>query len=915
MSSATSPQPSARRLARIASAIAAASAPRGVAAGPDRPHGLVGDDEARVGAAPPGRDPPKAPRELGVDDLRSRARPRGPRAPRRRTGSAAARRRPPGRASGRSARRSRRRTHAARSGRGSPTSRGPASIGDGDLARVRAGGLVVDVLRPDARRPRRPARRARRRGTRTADRSRGSTPGSRVRDAIVRASSPASAGVVFIFQLAAITIGRMARSCQRRRLRPCPSAGLHGRMPAARARRPMPSSSWSASRSSRSSARWTAERWRSRRAAISDSDASGVSRRASATARTMRGCSASRPSASSASIAASWRPAAATARWRLADSALRTRLRSPRSDRATLPRLELQQRRAAADPAAGTCRSVSALFHVTTPRPRRSRHAAGSPTSASRAREVRRLVGAGRRTRGGSGRAARLSEPRARNRPRSHAQRQWSGGRRPVERRRAAGRGGACVARPASRRAGRRAGRPPAPRARIRGAEPGDLGAPVAGARRGRSPRARRGAPRRGRGRRRLIRWRQDAVRARRARGRRRCPRLARPRAADRGREPGGVVVVGVLRVDDVVEDEPRPAARSGRAASGAGPARQPAGRRRARRTGCSRGRRRRGRARRGARAPRGGRRGRSPSVSPGCVATLQANTTSAPARRRSRRGSRGRAARGRMLVYRLPGPEHDQLGLGDRAQRVVGRRGRPAGVDPHPRRSASLRAIRLWPSTSVPSRGPAWSVSGVARRRHDLAAHGEHAVHLADRLLEVAVLERGHRREQEVAHRMAAPRLAPRPRDGARRCAGRSAPPGNRYWSSRPISGSASASATMQLRMSPTAGIPSSSRSTPDDPPSSATVTTAVRLRGVLLEPAQERREARAAAERHDPRAAREEPLLVDHLDHRLVALPERERVDAARARGGTRRRGTAPTPSVRGDEPAELRTAGPGA
>src|SRR5262245_22737206 len=42
------------------------------------------------------------------------------------------------------------------------------------------------------------------------------TPGSRVRDAIVRASSPASAGTVFIFQLAAITTGRIARSCQRR---------------------------------------------------------------------------------------------------------------------------------------------------------------------------------------------------------------------------------------------------------------------------------------------------------------------------------------------------------------------------------------------------------------------------------------------------------------------------------------------------------------------------------------------------------------------------------------------------------------------------------------------------------------------------------------------------------------------------
>ena len=34
-----------------------------------------------------------------------------------------------------------------------------------------------------------------------------------------------------------------------------------------------------------------------------------------------------------------------------------------------------------------------------------------------------------------------------------------------------------------------------------------------------------------------------------------------------------------------------------------------------------------------------------------------------------------------------------------------------------------------------------------------------------------------------------------------------------------------------MQLRMSPTAGMPSSSRSAPDEPPSSATVTIAVRL------------------------------------------------------------------------------------
>src|SRR5450756_2121915 len=41
------------------------------------------------------------------------------------------------------------------------------------------------------------------------------TPGSAVRDAMLRASSPASAGVVFIFQLAATITSRMAPSCHR----------------------------------------------------------------------------------------------------------------------------------------------------------------------------------------------------------------------------------------------------------------------------------------------------------------------------------------------------------------------------------------------------------------------------------------------------------------------------------------------------------------------------------------------------------------------------------------------------------------------------------------------------------------------------------------------------------------------------
>ena len=51
-------------------------------------------------------------------------------------------------------------------------------------------------------------------------------------------------------------------------------------------------------------------------------------------------------------------------------------------------------------------------------------------------------------------------------------------------------------------------------------------------------------------------------------------------------------------------------------------------------------------------------------------------------------------------------------------------------------------------------------------------------------------------------------------------------------------MAGSASASAAMQLRMSPTGGTPSCSRSMPLEPPSSATVTTAVMLLLTSLSP-----------------------------------------------------------------------------
>ena len=49
---------------------------------------------------------------------------------------------------------------------------------------------------------------------------------------------------------------------------------------------------------------------------------------------------------------------------------------------------------------------------------------------------------------------------------------------------------------------------------------------------------------------------------------------------------------------------------------------------------------------------------------------------------------------------------------------------------------------------------------------------------------------------------------------------------------------GSTLARASMQWRMSPGGGMPMSRRSTPDPPPSSATVTTAVRFRVYFFKP-----------------------------------------------------------------------------
>ena len=247
---------------------------------------------------------------------------------------------------------------------------------------------------------------------------------------------------------------------------------------------------------------------------------------------------------------------------------------------------------------------------------------------------------------------ARLSEPRARNRPRSQAARQWSAAtsqsnadragcaRRPRRRSRTASR-----ATDASRPIGVGARARPTSATRSHGRD-GSMAASSS-----------RSAVTRSRSERRHVRRvRLDGP----AGVRRRAPTSRSSARMTAVGQAGRVVMVGVRRVDDVVEDEPRrPAATAGgqRRLDRLGGASRTSPDPRVRpRTGCWRGRRRRVRARCGRPAPRRARPGRSRSSRP-------------PGSRRCRRRSAARsppatASRiagisrlGRRLVYRLPGP------------------------------------------------------------------------------------------------------------------------------------------------------------------------------------------------------------------------------------------------------------------
>ena len=337
---------------------------------------------------------------------------------------------------------------------------------------------------------------------------------------MVRARSPASAGVVFIFQLAAITIGRSCLHHARgarvipRPTGPLPVAARPGpRRPSdppdpapdgrLRVRRPTPLV--------------VVER-QPLDAVQGPLDGGAVQVQADgdlgqrrlgclapglATARTVRGCSPRRPSASSVSIAASWRPAAATERCRFADSALITRLRSPRIVRATLPGLELQERGAGPDApeergdGLGALPGHDAVAAPDAPRRREPDGRRGAPrgSGASADRDAR-TPGARARRRGsaipgpGTGRAATPAAVLGGTRPRERRSRAAAKMRRPpgADPRR---RGPRAVTASRAIEASREA---------TTGAQAGDLREAVARSRADRRPPAPRGARRRGPG-------------------------------------------------------------------------------------------------------------------------------------------------------------------------------------------------------------------------------------------------------------------------------------------------------------------------------------------------------------------------------------------------------------------------------
>ncbi len=229
---------------------------------------------------------------------------------------------------------------------------------------------------------------------------------------------------------------------------------------------------------------------------------------------------------------------------------------------------------------------------------------------------------------------------------------------------------------------------------------------------------------------------------------------------------------------------------------------------------------------------------------------------------------------------------DHDELSLAQRAERVL-RRLDIVRRHPHPVHPVGARDPTLADHLGAVVE-PRVERDRRARRGNHATADREHAVHLADRLLEVTLLQLDERGQQQVADRVAAerrhgalaldPGVAEQPgavalhRTDRRRAQTREPvleQPSHQWLG---IGEGHDAVAQVADRRDPELGSEHAGRA--------AIVGDGDHrgeVRRVLLETTQQRRQARSATDRHHPRSACQEALLVDHLDHRLVLVPER--------------------------------------
>ena len=501
----------------------------GRAAGADRPDRLVGDDQVRRDAGPFARTTPRAPSSCALTVLSALPDSRSASSsPTHRMGRrpASAQRRILRPMSSSLSSWSRRRsewptmTHVAR----------PSSMARRDLARV---GAPASRRGCSGRRPSTPgpasASRTAARDTYGGQITR-TTDGSSVAAAMEAARAPASRGRPFIFQFPAtmtVLTGRIIPVTPGGR-RAGGHVGGPGRSTPLRAGERPPTRS---ARGPAGRAGGTPPAAPRARPATPPAGPRAVARRPLQGGRSPAG----RARAPADRCARRCRWLAATERLRLDVSALSTRLRWPWSWRVTsrdsassteLDRAETAEERE--DPLGRSSRS-----------PRRGRAAAATTPGSSRVARRAARIGASSGSTTNSRcvlPTPRLSEPRARKRPRSHATRQWSRARSQSNPSRSAGDplGAAPTdvdgGRPGGRRAGPRPGsghgrwpRHPGRSARRRGSRRG----------RARWPRARRGWRRRDRGR---VRLRSRGSRRTRLR---RCARPRRPRPARARRRAG----------------------------------------------------------------------------------------------------------------------------------------------------------------------------------------------------------------------------------------------------------------------------------------------------------------------------------------------------------------------------------------